>query len=62
MTIADIYREFTRGSPGFAAAVETNCGFGISRDEITRIANNADTAEHFQKIWENESWWKDTGR
>lgn len=60
MTLADIYDVFTPGSQGFAIAVETHCGFGISREEIKRIANKAATAEQFEAIWSNEDWWSDS--
>jgi hypothetical protein len=59
MTLAQIYSQFTRGSQGFCKAVETYCGFGISLDETKRIAEKAETAEDFQRIWEFEDWWTD---
>lgn len=59
MTLADIYSEYTPGSLGFVIAVETHCGFAISRDEIRRIAEKARSAEEFRFIWENEDWWQD---
>lgn len=59
MTLAQIYTEYTRGSQGFCIAVETHCGFCISRDEIQRIAERAETPEQFQAIWDNEDWWTD---
>ena len=59
MTLAEIYDAFTPGSLGFCKAVETYCGFGISLDEIERIANLAADAEDFQSIWENDDSWTD---
>ena len=57
MTLTQIYNEFTPASAGFTIAVETHCGFCISRDEIERIAEQAETADEFESIWENEDWW-----
>lgn len=59
MTIAEIYTAYTAGSTGFVIAVETNCGYDISRTEIARIAEVATTAEEFERVWENEDWWTD---
>ena len=59
MTLADIYSQFTRGSQGFCIAVETHCGFGISRDEIKRIAEVAETAAMFEATWDATDWWAD---
>lgn len=59
MTIAEIYAEYTAGSTGFVIAVETHCGYDISRTEIARIAEAAKTAEEFERVWENEDWWTD---
>lgn len=55
----NIYNEFRTGSQGFVIAVETYCGFELSRDEIERIAEKAQTADEFRRIWENENWWCD---
>lgn len=57
MDLEDIFEELIIGSPRFAAAVETHGGFDISREEITRIAERATTAEEFESIWQNEAWW-----
>ena len=54
--IADDYQW---GSQGFVVAVETHCGFGISRDEIQRIAARTSTADEFQAAWENDVDWTD---
>lgn len=59
MTIEQIYKEFTAGSPGFIAAVQTHCGYGASNAEIKRIAAEADTAEKFQSVWEYDESWTD---
>lgn len=59
MTLTEIYAEFTPGSTGFAQAVWSHCGFAISLDEIKRIGAAAQSAEEFQRIWENEDWWVD---
>ncbi len=59
MTIADIYADYTVGSPAFITAVRDNCGYGISRDEIERIAAQAPTAEAFQTIWADDDSWTD---
>lgn len=53
------YAEFNAGSQGFCIAVETNCGFEISRAEIERIADRAATPAEFVRIWENENDWRD---
>ena len=55
----DIYREYTPGSTGFCIAVETHCGFAISREETARIATKAGTPEEFHRIWANDDWWTD---
>ena len=52
MTLNEIYNEYTIGSEGFVLAVESNCGFEISREEIERLAAISPTAEDFQKNWE----------
>ena len=57
--LADIYEQFVTGSQGFCIAVETRCGFDISRTEIEAIASKAGTAADFQRIWGNEDWWSD---
>lgn len=59
MTLAQIYNDYTVGSAGFCAAVETHCGYNISREEIGRIAAQAKTDEEFQNIWENDDSWTD---
>ena len=59
MTIEQIYSDYTVGSQGFCIAIETHCGFGISRTEIARIAARASDAEQFQSIWENDDSWTD---
>lgn len=59
MTLAQIYAQFTPGSQGFCIAVADLCGFGISRDEIRRIAENSPTAEQFEAAWEGDDWWSD---
>ena len=59
MTLEQIYNEYTPGSQGFAIAVETHCGFSISRDEIKRISSKADNAEKFWRAWEKGDWWAD---
>lgn len=62
MTLNNIYNEYVVGSQGFCIAVETHCGFEISRTEIERIAERAETAERFEHIWENQTWWADDGK
>ena len=52
MTLNEIYNEYTIGSEGFVLAVESNCGFEISREEIERLAAISPTAEDLQKNWE----------
>lgn len=59
MTIEQIYSEFTRGSQGFCIAVETHCGYQTSRAETARIAALAETADQFQRVWENDDSWTD---
>jgi hypothetical protein len=59
MTLKDIYNEFNAGSDGFAEAVQSHCGFEISRDEIKRLGRNCATAANFQTAWENDGWWED---
>lgn len=59
MTIEQIYAAYTAGSTGFAIAIETHCGYCISREEIKRIAAKASTAEEFQQVWENDDSWTD---
>ena len=57
MTLAEIYDTYNIGSDGFCRAVETHCGFEISRKEIARIAKRAATPEEFEKIWYGADWW-----
>ena len=52
MTLNEIYATYTIGSEGFIRAVEDNCGFEISREEIERLAAISPTAEDFQINWE----------
>lgn len=59
MTLEEIYQHYTPGSPGFAIAVESHCGYGITRSEIQRIGEKAKTADEFQDQWENDDWWQD---
>lgn len=59
MTISDIYSQFVRGSQGFCKAVQTHCGFGASLTEIARIAQLAETAADFQRVWESDDSWTD---
>lgn len=59
MTLAQIYASFTPGSTGFVQAVSSHCGFGTSSEETRRIAEKAETAEEFERIWQNEDWWTD---
>lgn len=59
MTIEQIYNDYSAGSQGFVIAVETHCGYGISRTEIERIAGIAKTASEFQSVWENDDSWTD---
>ena len=59
MNIETIYQEYKAGSHGFVQAVETRCGFNISRNEIERIASKAETPEDFENVWSNETWWTD---
>lgn len=59
MTLSQIYSQFTRGSQGFCRAVETHCGFNTSMDETKRIADKAETAEDFERIWESDDNWTD---
>jgi hypothetical protein len=53
------YEQFTIGSNGFCSHIETHCGFGISTDEIKRIAEDATTADEFVTIWESSDYWTD---
>lgn len=57
MTLEKIFDQYTIGSDGFVAAVQTYCGFNISNDEVRRIAETAKTANEFQDIWENKAYW-----
>lgn len=59
MKLNEIYNEFSVGSEGFVRAVETHCGFCISREEIERIALIAPTAEDFQNVFDNVTSWTD---
>ena len=60
MNIQDIYAAHTVGSLGFCKAVETHCGYGLSLEEIKRIAEIAKTPEDFERIWEDEAGWPDS--
>ena len=59
MTLHEIYETFTPGSEGFAEAVLTYCGFGISSTEAQRLGRLCATPEEFQTVWENEVYWTD---
>lgn len=59
MTIIEIYHQFQPGSTGFVQAVQSHCGFCISRTEIKRIADLAADADEFQRIWGNDDSWTD---
>lgn len=59
MTFEQIAKEYSWNSTGFAIAVETHLGYGISREEIERIASKAATPAEFHSIWENEDFWTD---
>lgn len=59
MTLSQIFDTYTAGSQGFCEAVQTHCGFNASLTEIERIADLADTAEEFQRVWENDDSWTD---
>ena len=59
MKLKDIYDEYQVGSQGFCIAVETHCGYEISRPEIERIAVQAPTPDDFQRTWEDKDWWVD---
>jgi hypothetical protein len=59
MTIAEIYEKFLRTGDGFSKAVETHCGYGISRTEISRIAAVAEDHSEFEIIWSSDNWWCD---
>ena len=59
MTLSEIFSAYTPGSTGFCIAVETHCGFNISRDETKRIAARAATADEFEAVWQNDDSWTD---
>ena len=67
MTLADIFDTYTPGSLGFCTAVETHCGFEVSRPEIERIAlraavagpDSVDLAAEFRRVWSEDAWWRD---
>ena len=54
--IADEYRW---GSNAFVIAIETHCGYNMSRTEIERIADRTSTPDEFQAMWENDVDWLD---
>lgn len=55
--LSEIYQQFTRGSEGFCRAVESQCGFDLTREQIRAIAKRAKNAEEFHSIWANEDRW-----
>lgn len=59
MTLDQIFSEYTVGSTGFCIAVETHCGYDLSRDEIERIGYASKTPEDFDHIFAEEFWWTD---
>ena len=61
MNIQTIYSTYQVGSNGFIRAIQDHCGYDVTDDEIARIADKAVTADQFQDVWENESWWQDEG-
>jgi hypothetical protein len=60
MTLHEIYDEYDPGSEGFCRAVETHCGYQMTREEIERIGDVAKTPEEFDRIWEDHGWWCDS--
>lgn len=54
MTLNEIINELADGASGTFTAM-----FDISDAEAERIAAKCETAEDFQRIWENEDWWTD---
>ncbi len=69
MSLSEIFATYTAGSTGFCAAVETHCGYEMSRDEIARVSlkaaeagpNSGDMADEFDAIVTEEFWWTDDG-
>ena len=59
MTLQEIYATFTPGSAGFCAAIVSNGSWGVNREEASRIAEMAATAEEFQQVWEDDNSWTD---
>ncbi len=59
MTLQEIYTEYRPGSQGFCIAVESHCGYDMSREEIERIGDKATNPEEFKRIWRDEIWWTD---
>ena len=54
-----IANEYKWGSRGFIIAIETYCGYNMSRTEIERIADRTSTPDEFQTMWENDVDWLD---
>ena len=62
-TLAEIYTEYTPGSTGFCAAVQTQCdGYQLSDAEIERLAARCKTAAEFDAAWHSDTWWCDPGQ
>lgn len=57
--LKSLYKKYSRGSSGFIKNFDWVGAFDISDNEAERIANKAKTASQFEKIWQNEDWWKD---
>jgi len=53
MTLEEIYTEYTAGSQGFVAAVDTHCGYDSDRAIIEAIGDIAKSAAEFDRIWTN---------
>lgn len=59
MTLEQIYENYDRQSDEFVRRVQKHWDFGLSRDEILRISERAQTAESFLGIFIDEDWWQD---
>ena len=57
--LQNIYDDYNAGSTGFCIAVETYCGFDLSRAEVERIAERAMDAEEFAAVMASETDWRD---
>lgn len=59
--LAEIYRDYEGGSPGFVREVQKNMGaaLGCSDTEIERLGRACKSAREFKNDWAGAAYWTD---